>query len=134
MRVQGLHYDPRWQLVTDAKPILKRVRVVNPPYVTCLSSKPARMSRGLIMSHDIETTTPSGATMQKQGVEPSPYQIRNKDYHIVKERLALSLSTTVRFIWCRLNPRREADPEALHYIVLLGCILVLTLSARQQPF
>ena len=29
--------------------------------------------------------------MQKQGVEPSPYQIRNKDYHIVKERSALSL-------------------------------------------
>ena len=72
-------YDSRWQLVTDAKPILKRVRVVNPPYVICLSSKPARPSRGLVMPHGIGTTTPSGATMQKQGVEPSPYQIRNKD-------------------------------------------------------
>ena len=58
--------------------------------------------------------------MQKQGVEPSPYQIRNKDYHIVKERAALSLGTTVRFGWCRLNPRREAEPEALYYVVLLG--------------
>ena len=91
MRVQGLHYDSRWQLDTDAKPILKRDRVVNPPYITCLSSKPARQSRGLIMPHGIGTTTPSGATMQKQGVEPSPYQVRNKDYHIVKERAALSL-------------------------------------------
>ena len=92
MRVQGLHYDPRWQLVTDAKPILKRVRVVNPPYVvTCLSSKPVYPSHGFVMSHDTGTAAPSRATMQKQGVEPSPYQIRNKDYHIVKERSALSL-------------------------------------------
>ena len=51
--------------------------------------------------------------MQKQGVEPSPYQIRNKDYHIVKERSALSLGYSVRFVWCRLNPRREAEPGAL---------------------
>ena len=71
--------------------------------------------------------------MQKQGVEPSPYQVRNKDYHIVKERLALSLGTTVRFVWCRLNPIRESEPEALHYVVLLGCILVLVTSACQQP-
>lgn len=76
------------QLDTDAKPILKRARVVNPPYITCLSSKPARPSRGLIMPHGIETTTPSGATMQNQGVEPSHYQVRNKDYHIVKEQSA----------------------------------------------
>lgn len=85
------------------------------------------------MPHGIGTTTPSGATVQKQGVGPSPYQIRNKDYHIVKERAALSLGTTVRFVWYRLNPRRESEPEALHYVVLLGCILVLTLSACQQP-
>ena len=70
---------------------MKRVRVVNPPYVICLSSKPARPSRGLVMPHGIGTTTPSGATMQKQGVELSPYQIRTKDYHIVKERSAWSL-------------------------------------------
>lgn len=79
MRVQRLYYDTRWQLVTDAKPILKRVRVVNPPYVTCLSSKPVCQSHGLIMSPDIGTATPFRATMQKQGVEPSPYQVRNKD-------------------------------------------------------
>ena len=85
------------------------------------------------MSHDIGTTTPSGATMQKQGVEPSHYQVRNKDYHIVKERAALSLGTTVRFVWYRLNPRRESEPEALYYVVLLGCILVLVTSACQQP-
>ena len=72
------------------------------------------------MSHDIGTASPSRATMQKQGVEPSPYQIRNKDYHIVKERSALSLGYSVRFIWCRLNPRRESEPEALYYVVLLG--------------
>ena len=41
--------------------------------------------------------------------------------------------TTVRFVWYRLNPRRESEPEALYYVVLLGCILVLTLSACQQP-
>ena len=52
-------------------------------------------SRGLVMPHGIGTTTPSGATMQKQGVEPSPYQIRNKDYHIVKERSAYSLGTAL---------------------------------------
>lgn len=67
VRVQGLHYDSRWQLVTDAKPILKRDRVVNPPYITCLSSKPARQSRGLIMPHGIGTTTPFGATMPMAG-------------------------------------------------------------------
>ena len=69
------------------------------------------------MPHDIATASPSGATMQKQGVELNPYQVRNKDYHIVKERAALSLGTTgttVRFVWCRLNPRRESEPEALH--------------------
>ena len=52
------------------------------------------------MFHNIGTTAPSGATMQKQGVEPSPYQIRNKDYHIVKERSALSLILQV--IQCAL--------------------------------
>ena len=68
------------------------------------------------MFHNIGTTAPSGATMQKQEVEPSPYQVRNKDYHIVKERSALSqgtTGTTVRFVWFRLNPRRESEPEAL---------------------
>lgn len=75
------------------------------------------------MSPDIGTAAPFRATMQKQGVEPSPYQVRNKDSHIVKERSALSLGTTgttVRFVWCRLNPRRESEPEALYYVVLLG--------------
>lgn len=99
----------------------KRARVVNPPYVvTCLSSKPVCPSHGLVMFHNIGTAAPFRATMQKQGVEPSPYQIRNKDYHIVKERSALSLGTTVRFVWYRLNPRRESEPEALYYVVLLG--------------
>ena len=74
--------------------------------------------------------------MQKQEVEPSPYQVRNKDYHIVKERSALSqgtTGTTVRFVWFRLNPRRKSEPEALYYVVLLGCILALTIRACQHP-
>ena len=58
----------------------KRARVVNPPYVvTCLSSKPVCPSHGLVMFHNIGTAAPFRATMQKQGVELSPYQIRNKD-------------------------------------------------------
>ena len=40
---------------------------------------------------------------------------------------------TVRFVWYRLNPRRESEPEALYYVVLLGCIVVLVTSACQQP-
>ena len=133
MRVQRLIYNLRRQLITDAKPILKRIEWLAHLVLTCLSSKPARPSRGLLMPHGIGTTTPSGATMQKQGVESSPYQVRNKDYHIVKERSALSLGNTVRLVWYRLNPRRESEPEALYYVVLLGCILVLVTSACQQP-
>lgn len=62
VRVQGLHYDTRWQLDTDAKPLLKRVRVVNPPYVTCLSFKPVCPSHALVMSPDIAAAAPFRAT------------------------------------------------------------------------
>lgn len=54
--------------------------------------------------------------MQKQGVELSPYQVRNKIIVLLKSGSASSLGTTgttVRFVWYRLNPRREAEPEAL---------------------
>lgn len=85
------------------------------------------------MSHDIGTATPFRAvtfralqslTLRAQGT---------RTCHIVKERSAYSLGYSVRFVWYRLNPRRESEPEALYYVVLLGCILVLTLSACQQP-
>ena len=85
------------------------------------------------MSHDTGTVTPSRAvtfralqslTLRAQGT---------RTCHIVKERSALSLGYSVRFVWCRLNPVRESDPEALHYVVLLGCILVLTIRACQHP-
>ena len=85
------------------------------------------------MSHDIGTVTPFRAvtfralqslTLRAQGT---------RTCHIVKERLALSLGTIVRFVWYRLNPRREAEPGALYYVVLLGRILVLVTSACQQP-
>ena len=88
------------------------------------------------MSHDIGTVTPSRAvtfralqslTLRAQGT---------RTCHIVKERSAYSLGTTgttVRFVWYRLNPRRESEPEALYYTKLLGCILVLVTSACQQP-
>lgn len=131
--MQRLIYNLRRQLITDAKPILKRIEWLTHLILICLSSKPARQSRGLIMPHGIGTTAPSGATMQKQGVEPSPYQIRNKDYHIVKERSAYSPGYSVRFVWYRLNPRRESEPEALHYVVLLGCSLALVTNACQHP-
>ena len=82
------------------------------PCVVLLSSKPVYQSHGLIMSHDIVTVTPSRAvtfralqslTLRAQGT---------RTYHIVKERSAYSLGYSVRFVWCRLNPRREPEPEA----------------------
>jgi len=85
------------------------------------------------MSHDIGTVTPFRAvtfralqslTLRAQGT---------RTCHIVKERSALSLGYSVRFVWYRLNPRRESEPEARYYVVLLGRILALVTGACQHP-
>lgn len=61
--------------------------------------------------------------MQKQGVEPNPYQVRNKDYHIVKERSALSLVLQVyisALYGIVLTLEGNQNQRRFYYVVLLG--------------